>query len=340
MSELTLGIVDQSPIREGGTAMQALEETIMLAQASEKFGYHRYWVAEHHNSGGYAGTAPEIIIGQIASKTNHIMVGSGGVMLSHYSALKVAETFRILQSFYPERIELGIGRAPGSDQDTARALSYPKAMMNIQEFPQQITDLIGFLSGTLPDEHLFSHIKSQAGPPPSSIPGIWLLGSSDYSARLAAVLGLPFSFADFFGSTAGHGPLVADLYRQSFQPSGYLQEPKFNVALQVVCADTAEKAEFIASSRNISRINSLKGIRGPMISPEDASSIKLGPFELEHLEHVNKRSIQGGPNTVKQQILEAARTYQTNDVSIVTNCYYFEDRVRSFELIAKAFDLP
>ena len=339
MSKLTFGIVDQSPIREGGTVKQALEETIMLAQSAEKFGYHRYWVAEHHNSGGYAGTAPEIIIGQIASKTSHIMVGSGGVMLSHYSAMKVAETFGILQAFFPERIELGIGRAPGSDQDTARALSYPKAMMNIQEFPQQVSDLIGFLSGTLPDEHIFSHIKSQAGDPPASIPGIWLLGSSDYSARLAAMLGLPFSFADFFGSTAGHGPLVADLYRKSFKPSGYLQEPKFNVALQVVCADTQEKADFVASSRNISRINSLRGIRGPMISPEDASSIKLGPFELEHLEHVNRRSIQGDPSTVKQQIIEAARTYQTNDVSIVTNCYYFEDRVRSFELVAKIFGL-
>lgn len=339
MSKLTFGIVDQSPIREGGTVKQALEETIMLAQSAEKFGYHRYWVAEHHNSGGYAGTAPEIIIGQIASKTSHIMVGSGGVMLSHYSAMKVAETFGILQAFFPERIELGIGRAPGSDQDTARALSYPKAMMNIQEFPQQVSDLIGFLSGTLPDEHIFSHIKSQAGDPPASIPGIWLLGSSDYSARLAAMLGLPFSFADFFGSTAGHGPLVADLYRQSFKPSAYLQEPKFNVALQVVCADTVEKADFVASSRNISRINSLRGIRGPMISPEDASSIKLGAFELEHLEHVNRRSIQGDPNTVKQQIIEAARTYQTNDVSIVTNCYYFEDRVRSFELVAKIFGL-
>ena len=339
MSKLTFGIVDQSPIREGGTVKQALEETIMLAQSAEKFGYHRYWVAEHHNSGGYAGTAPEIIIGQIASKTSHIMVGSGGVMLSHYSALKVAETFGILQSLFPERIELGIGRAPGSDQDTARALSYPKAMMNIQEFPQQVSDLIGFLSGTLPDEHIFSHIESQAGDPPASIPGIWLLGSSDYSARLAAMLGLPFSFADFFGSTAGHGPLVADPYRQSFKPSAYLQEPKFNVALQVVCADTVEKADFVASSRNISRINSLRGIRGPMISPEDASSIKLGAFELEHLEHVNRRSIQGDPSTVKQQIIEAARTYQTNDVSIVTNCYYFEDRVRSFELVAKIFGL-
>ncbi len=334
-----LSVLDLSPIVEGGDVSLALANTLDLARHTEKLGYHRYWVAEHHNSGGYAGTAPEIIIGQIASKTSHIMVGSGGVMLSHYSAMKVAETFGILQAFFPERIELGIGRAPGSDQDTARALSYPKAMMNIQEFPQQVSDLIGFLSGTLPDEHIFSHIKSQAGGPPASIPGIWLLGSSDYSARLAAMLGLPFSFADFFGSTAGHGPLVADLYRQSFKPSAYLQEPKFNVALQVVCADTVEKADFVASSRNISRINSLRGIRGPMISPEDASSIKLGTFELEHLEHVNRRSIQGDPSTVKQQIIEAARTYQTNDVSIVTNCYYFEDRVRSFDLVAKIFDL-
>ena len=340
MNELEFGIVDQSPIRQGGTVQQALQETVILAQVAEKLGYHRYWVAEHHNSGGFAGTAPEILVGQIASQTRSITVGSGGVMLSHYSAFKVAETFSVLQSFYPNRIELGIGRAPGSDQDTARALSYPKGIADIQAFPQQVTDLIGFLSGTLPDEHVFSHIKSQPGPPPLSMPGIWLLGSSDYSARLAAALGLPFSFADFFGSTSGHGPLVAQLYRQLFRPSGYLAEPKFNVALQVICANTSEHARFIASSRDISRINSLKGIRGPMISPEEASLIKLSPSELQHLEQVNAHSIQGSPETVKDQILEAARVYRTTDVSIVTNCHYFEDRLRSFELIAEAFNLP
>ena len=340
MDGLAFGIVDQSPIRQGGTVQQALQETVSLALVAEELGYHRYWVAEHHNSGGFAGTAPEIIIGQIASQTHRITVGSGGIMLSHYSALKVAETFSVLQSFYPNRIELGIGRAPGSDQDTARALSYPKAIADIREFPQQVTDLVGFLSGTLPDEHIFSHVKSQPGPPLPSIPGIWLLGSSDYSARLAAALGLPFSFADFFGTTSGHGPLVAELYRQLFRPSGYLREPKFNVALQVICAETSERAEFIVSSRNISRINSLRGIREPMISPEEASSIKLGPFDLQQFEQVNKHSIHGSPDTVKDQILEAARVYGTSDVSIVTNCYYFEDRLRSFELIAEAFKLP
>ncbi|MQF48482.1 LLM class flavin-dependent oxidoreductase [SAR202 cluster bacterium AC-647-N09_OGT_505m] len=340
MDALEFGIVDQSPIRNGGTVQEALHETVVLARLAEKLGYHRYWVAEHHNSGGFAGTAPEILVGQIASQTHSITVGSGGVMLSHYSAFKVAETFSVLQSFYPNRIELGIGRAPGSDQDTARALSYPKEIADIQTFPQQVTDLIGFLSGTLPDEHIFSNIKSQPGPPPLSIPGIWLLGSSDYSARLAATLGLPFSFADFFGTTAGHGPLVADLYRQLFRPSGYLTSPKFNVALQVICAETSEEAEFIQSSRNISRINTLRGIRGPMISPEEAYSIKLAPSELHHLEQVNKHSIRGSPAIVKNQILEAAKVYRTTDVSIVTNCYYLEDRLKSFELISEAFDLP
>ena len=339
MPELSLGIVDQSPIRKGGTVSQALQETVRLAQIAENLGYHRYWVAEHHNSGGFAGTAPEILIGQIASQTKHITVGSGGVMLSHYSSLKVAETFRVLESFYPQRIELGIGRAPGSDQGTALALAYPKQPVDIQTFPQQVTELIGLLSGPLPEEHIFSSIKSQPGPPPNVIPGIWLLGSSDYSARLAAMLGLPFSFADFFGTTAEHGPMIAELYRRHFQPSGYLSEPKFNVALQVVCAETDDRAAFISSSRNVSRINSLRGIREPAVSPEDASKVQFSTLELQHLARIGSHAIEGSPSVVKQKIIDAAETYRTEDVSIVTNCYYFEDRVKSFELIAEAFKL-
>ena len=335
----TFGVVDQSPIRKGGSVQQALQETVKLAQLAEQMGYYRYWVAEHHNSGGFAGTSPEILIGQIASHTSTINVGSGGVMLSHYSALKVAENFNVLRSFYPDRIELGIGRAPGSDQDTARALAYPKPLVDIQHFPQQVVDLVGFLSGTLPEEHAFYGIKAQPGPPPDSIPGIWLLGSSDYSARLAAALGLPFSFADFFGTTAEHGPVIAELYRQQFRPSGYLKEPKFNVALQVICADTQEKAEFILSSRNISSLNRLKGIREPLISPEEATLIELTPFELQHLENTNRYLIIGTPEVVKKGIIEAAEVYKTTEISIATNCHYFEDRIRSFELVAQVFGL-
>ena len=334
-----MGIVDQSPVRQGGTGQQALQETVELAQIAENLGYQRYWVAEHHSTGRFAGTAPEILIGQIAARTNRIKVGSGGVMLPHYSALKVAETFSILNSFYPDRIELGIGRAPGSDQATAAALSYPRAPMDIQDFPQQVTDVIGFLSDTLPEDHTFSHIHSQPGPPPDSIPGIWLLGSSDYSAQLAGILGLPFSFAEFFGFTAEHGPMVADLYRQRFRPSGYLQQPKLNVSVQVVCAESKERAEFIASSRNLSRLDQLQGDRKPLLPPEEASQVKLHRVEIEHLAKYTQFAIQGDPGEVKLGLIDAAKRYGTTDINIVTNCYYFEDRIKSYQLIAEAFGL-
>tara|TARA_B110000263_G_C15295826_1_gene505573 strand:- start:42 stop:1061 length:1020 start_codon:yes stop_codon:yes gene_type:complete len=338
VKNIHLGVVDQSPIRKGGSATQALTESVSLAQIAEKLGYERYWVAEHHNSGGYAGTAPEILIGQIASKTTTIKVGSGGVMLSHYSAFKVAEVFRLLDAFYPERIEIGIGRAPGSDQLTAAALSYPKYPMDIQQFPQQVVDLIGHLSETLDKEHPFINIKVQPGEAPSKIPDIWLLGSSDYSARLAAELGLPFSFADFFGSTAGHGPQIANLYRKMFKPSGYLSKPQLSVALNVMCAETEEKAEFITSSRNISRINSIRGIREPMISPEEATKIILTPSEILHLEQVNSNQILGTKEIVKEKIIDSARKYETDNINIVSNCYYFEDRIASYTLVAEAFN--
>ena len=338
MKNIHLGVVDQSPIRKGGSAAQALTESVSLAQIAEKLGYERYWVAEHHNSGGYAGTAPEILIGQIASKTTTIKVGSGGVMLSHYSAFKVAEVFRLLDAFYPKRIEIGIGRAPGSDQLTAAALSYPKYPMDIQQFPQQVVDLIGHLSETLDKEHPFINIKVQPGDAPNKIPDVWLLGSSDYSARLAAELGLPFSFADFFGTTAGHGPQIAELYRKQFKPSGYLLKPQLSVALNVMCADTEEKAEYITSSRNISRINSMKGIREPMISPEEATNILLTPSEIQHLENVNSNQIIGTKETVKEKILSSSEKYETDHINIVSNCYYFQDRVNSYTLVAEAFN--
>src|SRR6185312_13597940 len=168
--------------------------------------YRRFWVAEHHQSAMFAGTAPEILIGQIAANTHTIRVGSGGVMLSHYSALKVAETFRLLAAFYPGRIDLGVGRAPGSDPKTAVALAAPKPVADVSQFPRQVADLVGFLEGALPPEHPFETIKAQPGAAPAGLPEVWLLGSSDYSARLAASMGLPFAFADFFGTAGDYGP--------------------------------------------------------------------------------------------------------------------------------------
>jgi luciferase family oxidoreductase group 1 len=265
--ELSLSVLDQSPIRHGGTAAQALQETVELARAAEGFGYRRYWVAEHHNTASFAGTAPEILVGQIAARTSTIRVGSGGVMLSHYSALKVAETFRMLAAFYPGRIDVGIGRAPGSDPTTALALAYPKAVADLNAFPDQVADLAGYLSGHLPEGHPFAGIAAQPGPPASGGPALWLLGSSDYSARLAALLGLPFAFADFFGNAGDIGPQVAALYRRQFQPSAYLQEPKLTVAVHVICAPTAEQAHHIGASMRLVVARLRSGGATPPCSP-------------------------------------------------------------------------
>lgn len=198
--KIKLTVVDQSPVRKGGTSSDALRESVELATCVEKIGYSRYWVAEHHNSSSFSGTSPEILIGQIAAKTKHIRVGSGGVMLSHYSALKVAEQFSVLDSFYPDRVDLGIGRAPGSDRRTAAALTYPRPTMDVyHDFPQMVRDLADFLNGGIKDGNPLSGIVAHPGSQNNSSPRIWLLGSSDYSAKLAAEMGLPFSFADFFG---------------------------------------------------------------------------------------------------------------------------------------------
>ena len=336
-SNITLSVVDQSPIRKGGRPSDALRESVKLAQHAERVGYSRYWVAEHHNSSSFSGTSPEILIGQIAASTDSIRVGSGGVMLSHYSALKVAEQFSVLDSFYPGRIDLGIGRAPGSDQRTAAALSYPRPQADVhREFPRMVQDLMGFLRGGLPDSHPLAGIRVQPGEPDGTAPEVWLLGSSDYSARLAATIGLPFSFADFFGNTSEYGPQVADLYRREFRPSEFLSEPKVNVSLQVICAPTEEEARFIGSSRNLNKVISTLGLSTDgLLPPEEAVDWPLDESARAYMSQSTRSYIEGDPDQVRRGILAAAEGYQTSDVGIVTNCYYFEHRKRSYELVAR-----
>ena len=343
-SALTLSVTDQSPMRRGESPREALRDTTRLAQAAERLGYARYWVAEHHNAGTYAGTSPEILVGHILSATERIRVGSGGVMLSHYSALKVAEQFRVLESLHPGRVDLGIGRAPGSDQATMLALAYPKRPADIETFPQQVADLVGYLHGGLQPDHPFAAVKAQPGPPPESAPEVWLLGSSDYSANLASYLGLPFAFADFFGNTGGRGPAVAEVYRRNFRPSALCPAPRVNVTAQVVCAPTEEEARFVASSRNLSRarrmIEAQTGERmDGLVPPEEASRTELPGAAADYAAQFTAGYLDGDPAQVKRALLDLAERYETADVGIVTIAYRLEDRIRSYELIAREFGM-
>src|SRR4051812_43244954 len=212
---LKLSVLDQSPVRQGVTPRDALLETVELAKHVDALGYSRYWLAEHHSSPGLAGSAPEIMVARVAGETRHLRVGSGGVMLSHYSALKVAEQFRMLETLYPGRIDLGIGRAPGSDYVTARALAHGPGALGIEEFPRQIQDLLAYLRDQIPDGHAFAGVSAQ--PRGATMPEPWLLGSSDQSALYAAYFGCAFSFAHFI--TDRMGPEIMAAYRDNFRPS-------------------------------------------------------------------------------------------------------------------------
>ena len=265
-------------------------------------------------------------------------------MLSHYSSLKIAEQFRILESFYPGRVDLGIGRAPGSDQATIFALAYPKRPVDIQTFPQQVADLIGYLRNNLESDHPFASIKAQPGPDPESSPEVWLLGSSDYSANLAAYLGLPFAFADFFGNTAKHGPAVTELYRRNFKPSYLCAEPRVNVTVQVVCAPTEQEAKFIASSRNLNRARRLIEARtGQRIEglspPEEASNIELNEEASQYINQYTSGYYDGDPKQVAKALRDVSESYGTQDIGIVTITYHLRDRIRSYELIANELGL-
>ena len=333
----TLSVVDQSPVRSGGTAGDALRETIALAQAAESFGFARYWVTEHHNLGNLAGTSPEMMVGQILANTSTIRVGSAGVMLPHYSSLKVAENFRVLEALYPGRIDLGVGRAPGSDQRTNAALSYPRPPNDVRHYPRQVVDLLGYLNDSLEEEHPFAVVR--AGPGISTAPQVWLLGSRVDSAAMAADMGLPFSYAHFFGLSVEHGPMIADMYRANFKPSEYLAEPLVNVTLQVLCAETKEKAEELALSRNLARVKSVQGSRTGVPSIEEALEYEYNPQELAYIESLKANYVDGEPPEVRERIEALAADYKTTDVGIVTMCYDFADRVKSYELVAKAFGM-
>jgi len=330
-----LSVLDQSPIRGGATPADAVAETLRLAEFVDALGYRRYWLAEHHGSNGLAGSSPEILISQVAARTERIRVGSGGVMLSHYSPLKVAENFRMLETLFPGRIDLGIGRAPGSDQLTDRALTAGPGALGAEHFPAQLRDLIGYLDGGLPDDHPFGRIRVMpAGP---GAPALWLLGSSNQSAMLAAYFGCPFSFAHFI--TAEGGPEAMDYYRQNYSPSARWPEAHASIGVFVACAETDEAAERLMRSRDLWTLRQRRGITAPVPSFEEADSYDYAPADLELIAYNRARCVWGTPDAVKAALDALGRRYGVDEFVVLTICARFEDRLRSYELLAEAFDL-
>jgi luciferase family oxidoreductase group 1 len=331
---MRISVLDQSPIPRGTTAAEALAATVRLAQACEALGYHRYWLAEHHSSEGLAGSAPEVLIARVAAATSRIRVGAGGVMLGHYSPLKVAETFRLLENLFPGRIDLGLGRAPGSDTLTADALAYG-APVGFDTFPQKLPDLIGFLTDSLPADHVFARVA--ATPRAVTVPEIWMLGSSDAGASYAAHYGLPFAFAHFIQPEPAELALAA--YRRHYRPSARYPRPQTALAVFAIATASEEKAARLALSRHLWRLRIERGELGPYPSDEEAAAYRYTAQDRARMAANEGRTISGQPEAVKARIDALAAACQVDELVIVTICHDFADRLRSYELLAEAYHL-
>ncbi|WP_175615984.1 LLM class flavin-dependent oxidoreductase [Piscibacillus halophilus] len=326
---MKLSVLDQSPISKGQSPEDAIHNSIQLAKEAEKLGYHRYWVAEHHSTNGLACTSPEIMIGQIASQTNRIRVGSGGVLLPQYSPLKVAENFNMLAAFYPSRIDLGVGRSPGGPESVRLALTDGQKK-SLSSSPRQVKDLQGFIHQSFPKDHDYRKIK--AGPKIEHHPEIWVLGVSERGAKHAANAGVGFTYGHFINSENGKEAL--GLYREHFKPSPSLTKPKTNCCIFVVCAETQEKAEELALSQDLWLLNVGKG-RSTIVPTINEAKNRI--FNQEEIEEINKnrrRAIIGTPSFVKERLEELSEEYQTDEFLIITNIYDFNAKLKSYELLA------
>ena len=336
---LRLSVLDQSPIPEGTTGAQALHNTIDLARLADELGYHRYWVAEHHGTPTLACASPEALIGPIAAATSaRLRVGSGGIMLPHYSPFKVAETFSMLSGLFPGRIDLGLGRAAGTDPTTAFALQRDRRHAMPDDFPHQLAELLGYFEGSLPSDHPFARLAGSL-PGRPHVPEPWMLGSSPQSGIWAAQLGLPYAFADFITPT---GVPIAARYRAEFIPSDRLAEPRVVVAVWALCAETDEEAERLASSFRMAMRLLLQGRFIPVPPVETAlrflaehdASPPAGRLPIAP--PLNRRLIVGDPARVRAGLESVARDYGAEEVMVVTIVHDHAARRRSYELIAEA----
>jgi luciferase family oxidoreductase group 1 len=330
---LQLSILDQSIIRKGGTATQALAETIEAAKLAEQLGYTRFWVSEHHNSTLIAGSAPELLMVKLADETRHIRIGSGGIMLPNHSALKVAENFRLLETLFPGRIDLGMGRAPGGDRVTASLLN-PSNTFSEQSYFTQLEHLQAYFR----DEAATGYGPLLAVPQSPGIPMQWILGSSSGgSSLIAAKYGLGLVIAKFINGHAG--PEVAKQYIQGFQPSEQFPEPRVMLAISVLCAETEEKAKLLRKLSDYSLLKFEQGRFEPMVDPKDIEDYQFSDEEKIRIHNNRGRIVSGTPAQVKTQLEQLASDYGVDEIIVTTMTYSHEDRLTSFKLLADTFKL-
>jgi luciferase family oxidoreductase group 1 len=333
-SRLQLSVLDQAPVPAGSTPGQALQNSIELARLVDGLGFRRYWMSEHHAMDLLACTAPEVMLARVGAETKRIRIGSGGIMLPHYTPLKVAEVFRTLHALYPGRVDLGIGRAPGGGPIEALALKRERKTKMLDDFPEQVSELLAFLGQTFPEAHPFAGIR--VSPEMPGGPDVWMLGSSMWSAAAAVEFGLPYSFAHFFSPV--HTRAAIETYRRGFSASKYRSQAEATVAVGVICAETQEEAEFLSSSVRLLQRRIRQGDRRPVASPEDATRELrlLGAMPMEEGEW--PRYFVGTPELVREQLEQMARELGIGELIVNTIVWEQAKRLRSYELLAGEFE--
>jgi len=331
---MKISVLDQSPARAGVSPDASIRETLDLARHCEALGYHRYWLSEHHSSDSVAGSAPEILMAAIAATTSRIRIGSAGIMLPHYAALKVAEQFRVLEAIAPGRIDLGVGRAPGSDGRTALALN-PNAATAADQFPSMLRDLQAWTSGApLPETHPFRMVRAvPAGP---FAPEIWVLGSSDYGAQVAAYFGLPYCYAYFFNDGQGAARAL-NIYRENYRPSALNPKPHSAITVWALAAATESEADYHYRPRGIQRLMYLRGQFIPMPSPQDAAEFPVSEAEQARIDHGRHIAFCGTPGDVAARLRSEAAALGVDELVIVSSAYDIVARQQSYSLLAQQF---
>lgn len=331
-NKVRLSILDQSPVRKGATPKQAIQETVELVKLADKLGYTRFWVSEHHNTSALAGSTPEVLIAHLAGETKNIIVGSGGVMLPNHSALRVAENFRMLEVLFPGRIDIGLGRAPGTDRITASILN-PSNQWKEQDFLEQLMDLRNYLHDS-PEPGTIQH-RIIAIPQASTVPPMWLLSSSGQSGLFAAHFGMGMSFAHFINPNGG--PEAVQIYRDRFQPSIDLTAPVANVSISVFCSEDEETLHRQQALMDFRLLQLEKGGKLTPLGYDDIKHVTYNQAEQERIMQNRQRILTGTPATLKVKIDTLLANYQVDELMAVTITEKFEDRIKSYELLAAMY---